>query len=332
MEKKFHLLIFILLAVMYFSTISITTMINKTKPKENLNEIQLSKEPVLINSWVKFDERKYMLNNNWEEDINFYFLNELFDVDFVYNSYKGKYTNYCLIGSLLSNEFVNKNTIIWGTGIQDDKINSLNEKPKKVLAVRGPLTRKFILDQGIECPEIYGDPATLLPRFYKPEIEKKYEIGIIPHWNSINNETLHQFLENNKNVHLIKTKDYKYWTDIIDEILSCKYIVSESLYGLIISEVYDIPNLWGKINFDNYNLEFHDWFLSIGVDREEPYEIKDNTKVDDLLDELKNYKKGNPIDVDKLLSVCPFKLKNKKDIKFMKDKKFSMEGNLFIEN
>jgi len=72
--------------------------------------------------------------------------------------------------------------------------------------------------------------------------------------------------------------------------------------------------------------------LSIGVDREEPYEIKDNTKVDDLLDELKNYKKGNPIDVDKLLSVCPFKLKNKKDIKFMKDKKFSMEGNLFIEN
>jgi len=331
MEYKFQFLIILLLAVIYFSTISITTVTKKTKPKKNINESKLSKEPVLINSWISFDKKGYMIHNNWGDDINFFFLNELFDVDFIYNNYKKKYTNYCLIGSLISNSYVNNNTIIWGSGILFDNIVKLNEKPKEVLAVRGPLTRKYLMDQGIECPEIYGDPATLLPRFYKPEIEKKYEIGLIPHWNSLQNKILQRFLDNNKNVHLIKMRNYEYWTDIIDEILSCNYIVSESLHGLIISEIYDIPNLWGKIILDNSNIKFHDWFLSIGVDREKPYEITNNTKVSDLLDELKKYKKGNPIDVDKLLSVCPFKLKNIEDVKLIKDKKVLME-NKQIEN
>ena len=66
----------------------------------------------------------------------------------------------------------NKNTIIWGAGVIDDKAN-LPAKPLKVLAVRGPLSRKYLLKKGIECPEIYGDPAMLMKYIYKPILLKK---------------------------------------------------------------------------------------------------------------------------------------------------------------
>jgi len=276
-----------------------------------------------INSWVKFDKNGKLLPNNWGDDLNFHFLNKIFDVDFEYYDNKKNIAseNYSLIGSILYNDFIFNNTIIWGSGTQDETI-ILENKPKKVLAVRGPLTRKYLINQGIDCPEIYGDPSVLLPHFYKPKIEKKYEIGLIPHLVSLNSKTVNR-LQKKKGIHLIKLKEYKHWLDVIDEILSCKYIVSESLHGLIISETYGIPNLWVKIRLNKYNIKFHDWFLSIGVDREKPYQIRSNTKIKNLMTEIKKYKKGNPIDVDKLMSVCPFKLKNINNIKIIKYKNFT---------
>jgi len=282
-----------------------------------------SNNKAFINSWVMFDENGKLLSNNWGDDLNFHFLNKIFDVDFEYNDNKEKKAseNYSLIGSILYNSFIFNNTIIWGSGTQDETI-ILKNKPKKVLAVRGPLTRKYLINQGIECPEIYGDPSVLLPYFYKPKIKKKYEIGLIPHFESLDSKIVKR-LSKNKRIHLIKLRGYKHWLDVIDEVLSCKNIASESLHGLIISEIYGIPNLWVNINLNKYNIKFHDWFLSIGVDRENPYQIQDNTKVKNLRIEIKKYKKGNPIDVDKLMSVCPFKLKNINDIKIIKDKNFT---------
>jgi len=312
MNYKFVFLIYLL----------ISKFINGENTNDDIKNIKQNNR-VFINSWVKFDKKNKILPNNWGDDINFHFLNEIFDVDFVYNSYKGEVQNYSLIGSVISNGFLYNNTIIWGSGTQDDRATKLKVKPKKVLAVRGPLTRKYLINQNIECPEIYGDPAVLLPHFYNPKIKIKYEIGFIPHWQSLKNKAIEQFCSD-KRIHLIKLKGYKHWMDVIDEILACKYIVSESLHGLIISESYGKPNLWCKITLNKYNIKFHDWFLSIGIDREKPYIIKNNTTVNDIITEMKNYKRGKPIDINKLISASPFKLKKMRDIKFKRKDNFKI--------
>ena len=61
-------------------------------------------------------------------------------------------------------------------------------------------------------------------------------------------------------------------------------------------------------------MKFHDYFQSIGVDRKNPFYINSGVVVEDLLEALQYYKKGEKIDVEKLMSVCPFKLKGDADI------------------
>lgn len=78
-----------------------------------------------------------------------------------------------MMGSILP-WAIDENTIVWGSGCLDsnDPLWKNINKPKQVLAVRGPLTRDVLLKNSIDCPEIYGDPALLFPRYYSPQIEK----------------------------------------------------------------------------------------------------------------------------------------------------------------
>ena len=83
--------------------------------------------------------------------------------------------NYLIIGSSIT-KLTNERSIIWGAGAIDDE-EPLRIKPKKVLAVRGPKTREYLLKNGVECPAVYGDPAMLIKYFYYPKIQKNYKLG-----------------------------------------------------------------------------------------------------------------------------------------------------------
>ncbi|MDO8564122.1 MAG: polysaccharide pyruvyl transferase family protein [Nanoarchaeota archaeon] len=132
---------------------------------------------------------------------------------------------------------------IWGTGInpywQKQKRFILFFKPLKNLdirAVRGPLTRKYIQDNlKIDCPEVYGDPALLIPSLFpklKPNPKKEY--GIIPHVKDI------PLFINNPNL-ISPSED---WKKVVKAILKCKFIISSSLHGLIVAEAFGIPARW----------------------------------------------------------------------------------------
>lgn len=262
---------------------------------------------ILLNGWlnIKFGR---VQKRNFGDELNYYLLHELTKKHIVgyYDIWHvGKHDDLMFIGSLVE-EFTTPNSIIWGSGaISGDK--PLRHKPAKVCAVRGKLTRKYLMDNGVNCPEIYGDPALLLPLVYKPIVKKKYAIGIIPHISDLNNPLVQSLISNNQ-THLINLGNYKDWHDVIDEICECDYIISSSLHGLIISDAYAIPNMWVKFSdkIEGGNFKYLDYFSGVGRKISKPIVIDADTDIAELQDYKKNY---TPISFDSnaLLAVAPIR-------------------------
>lgn len=258
-----------------------------------------------------FDDYGNIIKENWGDDINYWFLQEISNAKIISYDWSLRtrlfHQPYVMgIGSILT-MFNIDNSIVWGSGVISSSAPIIR-RPKEIRAVRGPLTRKRLLDSGIDCPEVYGDPALLLPRYYKPGVKEKYRLGIIPHYKDFNNPVFDKF-KNDPNIIIIKTRNYDNWLDFIDQICQCQAVASSSLHGLIVSEAYGIPNLWIKLErVDNSDdVKYHDFFLSVGVDRN-PYIFEDLTSEKDIKDALQTYKKGY-INLEPLISACPIKLK-----------------------
>lgn len=178
-------------------------------------------------------------------------------------------------------------TIVYGSGIRNIDQDIL---PGNIKCVRGPLTRKRLLEIGCECPPIYGDPAFLLKYYYNPPKKNIYKLGIIPHVSQYSK--VNELYNNEKNVLVINLKSIDI-ESIIDQVVQCEKTVSSSLHGIIFSNTYNIPVRW--IKFDNNimgdDTKFYDHFLSIGRDNETYIDALNYKKipVDTLIQEIEPY-------------------------------------------
>lgn len=168
-------------------------------------------------------------------------------------------------------------------------------------AVRGPLTRKRILAAGHHCPEIYGDPAVLLPLYYNPTSKKKYGLGIIPHYVDAE-QVVRQYADKECLIILPTDPTEK----VISDILSCEAIVSSSLHGLITACCYGIPCLWAEFSdgVAGKGFKFRDFFESSGI---KPYKPADLRRVSDISAmRSRAFLHENKTDTRALISACPF--------------------------
>lgn len=222
---------------------------------------------------------------------------------------------YMAIGSLLG--WADKNTIIWGTGKMSDTDNTMfKEKPKKICAVRGELTRKELIKRGYRCPKVYGDPSLLMPRFYKPRMDKKYDLSIIPH--HIDRELIPILKKQFKRVHFIDITGDIY--QFIDEVCASERIMSSALHGLICADAYGIPNIWIQLSKKvlGKGFKFRDYFSSVNRKDTLPLLINSETKIFPVMQKFKLYNEPK-IDLDKLWKVCPFKPKEKNNYAWSND-------------
>lgn len=214
------------------------------------------------------------------------------------------YTHYFIIGSILDR--ANDNTVVWGSGFIDEHCY-LKNSPKKICAIRGPKTRNRLLEIGIHCPEVYGDPALLLPKIYSPKINKKYKLGIISHYIDKDLVSLLEIFKS-EDILIIDIQVENPLT-FIDEVLSCEKIASSSLHGLITADAYNIPSLWLEFsnNVKGNGFKFYDYFLSVGRKELPPLFVDNLTTLDSIYNSFVEYRIN--IDLNKLLNSCPFKLK-----------------------
>ena len=208
-------------------------------------------------------------------------------------------------GSILNNFTTKKNVIIWGSGVMT-KNEDLNNV-KKILAVRGPITRKLFLNKNIDCPEIYGDPALCLPRIYPKKTTNEYKLGIIPHF--VDYDVIFNIYGTNSEINIISVRlDPE---NFIDEVCKCEKIVSTSLHGLIISHAYSIPATAIKISDKLFGdgTKFIDYRLSVGLDEHNIKEVNiEHTNMNSLLNLVDNESQPEfPINTDILWNCCPFR-------------------------
>lgn len=173
---------------------------------------------------------------------------------------------YLAIGSILSH--ANGWAEVWGSGFLWPEEKVL-EPPQAVHAVRGPRSRAKLLEQGIDCPEIFGDPALLLPSFFNPQVPKRRAVGIIPHYIDKDHPWLERYGQDPQ-VRIIDVEGdiFKF----VEDVKSCELIVSSSLHGLICADAYGIPNLWVELSDRLFgrSFKFLDYFESVERDTPNP--------------------------------------------------------------
>lgn len=144
---------------------------------------------------------------------------------------------------------------IWGSGLLNSKIlGRLNNRKLDVRAVRGPLTRIILMDRGYHVPEVYGDPAILMPRLFHPKIEKKYPVSVITHMNEEKER-----IEKRFHTIDVATDDYQYF---IEEILASDLVISSSLHGIILAETYGVHAVLLRPKTDLF--KYFDYYYSTG--------------------------------------------------------------------
>ena len=191
---------------------------------------------------------------------------------------QGKTRHLMSVGSIVSMGYFD--ATIWGSGLINEEAQKIvlykkNRYRRKldIRAVRGPLTRKALIESGYVCPEVYGDPAILLPNIYPGKLlcsEKK--ISLILHYRTKMVDLkygkaekyelpIDQKLVDDALIHYIDPKTHNY-KSFIDQILKSNLVISSSLHGIILAEAYGVPAVFLNYGVEEQMFKFNDWYLS----------------------------------------------------------------------
>ncbi|MFD1630594.1 polysaccharide pyruvyl transferase family protein [Pseudopedobacter beijingensis] len=219
----------------------------------------------------------------------------LADNGFLLEEETSKNSRLLALGSVL--HFANSNDTIWGTGFNGKVgLHEHTYQNLDVRAVRGPLTREFLISKGIDTPEIYGDPALLLPHIFPNKFKKT---GIKPY---VIVPNLHDLRIAHQNAWDNVISPLNSWNKCIEEILNAEFVIASSLHGLIIAESFGIPARYIRLSDEENLFKYNDYYLGSG----RKGEIEYATSIEEALE-----MKGMPpiqFDYQKLLSAFPLDL------------------------
>ncbi len=235
----------------------------------------------------------------------------------------------------------------WGTGTSPH-LNPSAEATQKlpyrlpqdtimsVYATRGPFTRKLLAPDASK-PGVYGDPLWLLPRFHNAPTDKKYELGVILHLSELDDRNYHPVPKAEHHRYSLSDADKSHIKLIntvtaptiaalrerLDEILSCKRIVSTSLHGMVFAESYGIPCLYfsprassagiGQVDLDSgegIDLRFNDLYRGLGQTTLDVWyqPRRKETSWDTLIETIDKSWYAKKLDEDALIEAFPLQL------------------------
>ncbi|WP_162903627.1 glycosyltransferase [Leucobacter sp. wl10] len=141
------------------------------------------------------------------------------------------------VGSVM--HFAEHGDVVWGSGVNGKVGLSALPSTLDVRAVRGPFSRTVLLDRGLAAPEVYGDPALLLPR-YRPELiasERGDDTLVVPNLNDL--ERFTEFDGDEECAVLSPVGDPE---EIVGRIARAGFVIATSLHALVLADAFGVPS------------------------------------------------------------------------------------------
>ncbi|WP_172975597.1 polysaccharide pyruvyl transferase family protein [Roseivivax sp. THAF40] len=165
------------------------------------------------------------------------------------------------VGSILHKVQHDNQAIVWGSGVMQR--DARFARPRDIRAVRGPLTRARCLELGYDCPDVFGDPAILLPDHIAMSAPATGKVGLIPHLD--HHAEAERLFGQRDDVTLIDVR--RSVPEVVADIQSCAFLLSSSLHGLIVSHAFDRPCCFVAFSkpLVGDGTKFDDYYLSGGI-------------------------------------------------------------------
>jgi pyruvyltransferase len=160
------------------------------------------------------------------------------------------------VGSVL--HWARDEDVVWGSGVNGKVSHDLYKfSSLDVRAVRGPLTRAFLAERGIDAPSVYGDPGLLLPllapELLVPPHQGEHAVTIVPNFND--------FLEYRTEPCVL---DPRAPLEVcLRRIAGSRFVAGSSLHAIVIAESLGIPArvINSKVE---HPFKYEDYYLGTG--------------------------------------------------------------------
>ncbi len=189
--------------------------------------------------------------------------------------------HYFSVGSI--GKFLKSSSIVMGTGVS--AVDAVLNPNARYRSVRGPRTHSLVKAAGGDCPELFGDPAILMPLLYQAKaVQKTNKIGLVRHFT---HKSIPISLPDNVEELDILCSAPAELESFIDKLHEYDYVLSSAMHAYIICQAYGIP--CGLINFEGAEasvhgdgLKYHDYFEGVSLPSRMPTVIPGNLRGRDL--------------------------------------------------
>ncbi len=256
----------------------------------------------------------YNSEYNFGDALNVKIFNDLFGVT---ADYASKINAECIaLGSLMDVLFESKMSPvtsirrilcpkikIWGTGFIKPQSDSGQYAIRRfdVRALRGRYTLRRMQEYMGEDLEhvVLGDPGLLTSKIFDlSNVEKKYELGIIPHYVDQDSPLLKNIQVKNSIVIDVTQPVEK----TLEQVVQCKHVISSAMHGLIVADSFAIPNmrmvLSDKIVGGDY--KFIDYYSALDMDLPEKIIMTPET----IINDVKFIHDAYRVPQDKINNIC----------------------------
>lgn len=152
---------------------------------------------------------------------------------------------------------------IWGSGV-NGKIPTRKYRfhGLDIRALRGPLSRHWLArHKGIKAPEIYGDPALLLPKLFGARFKVTPECNhiFIPNLNDLKLN-----IDFDLPTHASLISPMQRWDKVVAQICKARFVSASSLHGLVVAEAFGIPARYVRLSNAESRFKYEDYYEGTG--------------------------------------------------------------------